>query len=83
MFSTPTIKYAPRDYTPPIREKCAGPLLGAQYRKTQERANDVLDQLECMCALTFVSDGHSDKSRRPIVNYVHCMRAKRFNPFRG
>jgi hypothetical protein len=64
--------YAPLGYTPPDRKKLAGPLLDVQYQRTKEKADELLNQLEGMCGLTFVSDGHSDKSRHPIVSYLCC-----------
>jgi len=64
------IKYAPPGYTPPDRKKCAGPLLDIQYQRTQDKVDEVLNQVEGTCGFTFVSDGHSDKSRNPVVNYL-------------
>ena len=60
------------DTPPPDRKKLAGPLLDVQYGRTKEKVDVLLNQLEGMCGLTFVSDGHSDKSRHPIVNYLCC-----------
>jgi hypothetical protein len=67
---TTIIKYAPPGYTPPNRKRCAGPLLDAQYDKTKKRVDEVLNMLDATCGLTFVSDGHSDKTRHPMVNYI-------------
>jgi hypothetical protein len=79
---TTTIKYAPPGYNPPDRKKLDGPLLDVQYQRIKEKVNELLDQLEGMCGLTFVSDGHCDKSRQP-----HCqlplLRAKRFSQSGG
>jgi hypothetical protein len=70
---TTTIKYAPPGYTPPDRKKLDGPLLDVQYQRTKEsKVDELLNQLEGMCGLTFVSDSHCDKSRQPIVNYLCC-----------
>ena len=69
---TTTIKYAPPGYAPPDRKKLDGPLLDVQYQRTKEKVDELLNQLEGMCGLTFVSDGHCDKSRQPIVNYLCC-----------
>jgi hypothetical protein len=69
---TTIIKYAPPGYTPPDRKKLAGPLLDVQDQRTKEKVNELLNQLEGMCGLTFVSDGHSDKSMHPIVSYLCC-----------
>ena len=49
-----------------------GPLLDVQYQRTKEKVDELLNQLEGMCGLTFVSDGHCDKSRQPIVNFLCC-----------
>jgi hypothetical protein len=43
-----------------------------QYQRTKEKVDELLNQLEGMSGLTFVSDGHSDKSRHPIANYLCC-----------
>ena len=69
---TTTIKYAPPGYAPPDRKKLDGPLLDVQYQRTKEKVDELLNQLEGMCGLTFVSDGHCDKSRQPIVNFLCC-----------
>jgi hypothetical protein len=55
---TAIIKYAPPGYTPPDSKKLAGPLLDMQYQRTKEKVDELLNQLEGMCGLTFVSDGH-------------------------
>ena len=69
---TTTIKYAPPGYAPPDRKKLDGPLLDVQHQRTKEKVAELLNQLEGMCGLTFVSDGHCDKSRQPIVNFLCC-----------
>ena len=69
---TTTIKYAPPGYAPPDRKKLDGPLLDVQYQRTKEKVDELLNQLEGMCGLTFVSDGHCDKSRQSIANYLCC-----------
>jgi hypothetical protein len=59
------------------------PLLDVQYQRTKEKVDELLNQLEGMCGLTFVSDGHSDKSMHPIANYLSLLRAKRSSPSGG
>ena len=47
---TTIIKYAPPEYAPPDRKKLAGPLLDVQYGRTKEKVDELLNQLEGMCA---------------------------------
>ena len=66
-------KYAPPDWRPPTRKQVSGPLLDDLHRKVKHKVDAVLDPLVGLCALTFVSDGHSsDKTRCPIANYLAC-----------
>jgi hypothetical protein len=65
-------KYAPPDWRPPSRKDVGGPLLDELHRKVKLKVDAVLDSLDGLCSLTFVSDGHSDKTRCPVVNYLAC-----------
>jgi hypothetical protein len=64
--------YAPPDWRPSTRKQVSGPLLDDLHRKVKHKVDAVLDSLDGLCALTFVSDGHSDKTRCPIVNNLAC-----------
>jgi hypothetical protein len=62
-------KHAPPDWRPPTRKQVSGPLLDDLHRKVKHKVDAVFG----LCALTFVSDGHSsDKTRCPIANYLAC-----------
>jgi hypothetical protein len=64
------IKFAPPGYKPPKPHLVRGKYLDRAYAKTKEALNQTFDALEHMCALTIMSDGKTNKSRNPIINFI-------------